>query len=62
MINKLYEKTKGYKTVAGFIVAFIAGGLSYTGIIDEEAAKQLVLMGTYIVAFGLGDKVGNKLG
>lgn len=61
MMNKLYLQTKGYKTVSGFVLAFIAGGLAYTKVIDVETAKQIEMIGAFIIAFGLGDKVANKM-
>lgn len=59
-MDKLYAKTKGYKTLAGFVIAFVAGGLVYTKVIDADTAKQLELVGTYIIAFGAGDKLANR--
>lgn len=61
MINKLYGKTKGYKTIAGFVIAFMAGGLAYTKVIDAETAKQIEMVGAYIIAFGFGDKVATNM-
>lgn len=61
MIQKFYEKTKGYKTLAGFIIAFVAGGLAYTNVIDAEMAKDIEFVGAYIIAFGIGDKVASKM-
>lgn len=61
VLKELYDKTKGYKTMVGFVIAFIAGGLAYTKVIDAETAKQIEMVATYLIAFGLGDKVAQKM-
>lgn len=61
MMSKLYEKTKGYKTMAGFVCAFITGGLLYTGVIDQKQAEMLGFMVTTLISFGLGDKIGRNM-
>lgn len=61
MLNTLYEKTKGYKTLVGILVTFVAYGLAGIKAISPEQAKQLESLGAYIIAFGLGDKVATKI-
>lgn len=61
MIEKLYEKTKGYKTLTGFVCAFVTGGLLYTGVIDQKQAEMLGVLVTAMISFGLGDRVGRNM-
>lgn len=60
-MEKLYEKIKGYKTITGFVCAFLTGGLLYTGIIDTKQAEMLAYVSASIISFGLGDKVGRSM-
>lgn len=62
MFEKLYHETKGYKTLAGFVVAFIVGGLVATDSVTREQGEMLTMFATMLISFGLGDKIGRKLG
>lgn len=61
MLETLYKKTRGYKTLSGFVCAFVVGGLLYTGVIDQKQAETLGFLVTAIISFGLGDKFGRTL-
>lgn len=62
MIDTIYNKTKGWKTIIGFVIAFVAYGLAGVKLISPDQAKQVETLGTYLIAFGLGDKAATKLG
>ncbi len=57
----IYDKTKGYKAITGFIITFVAGGLVYTKVIDAETGNRIIEVGAMIIAFGLGDKIATKM-
>ena len=55
-MTNLYKKTKGLKTIAGFVIMFAGGGLLATGIIDEGTSKIIITFGAMLASFGVGDK------
>ena len=59
-MDTLYEKTKGYKTAVGLVVTFVVGGLVYIKILDVETGAKIINVATYLIAFGLGDKISKR--
>lgn len=62
MIQTIYDKTNGYKTVIGIVIAFIAYGLAGIHILTADQAQQIEALGAAFIAFGLGAKAEKKLG
>jgi len=57
MIGKLYEVTKGWKTITSIIVIAVVAVLKYMGIVDDATAKLIFEFAGSLGLYGLYDKV-----